>query len=1347
MKVFVRNKFDNDYTEITKYVHLPLMLNENADGTYGSVMFTARFPTTFEKFNVKEPFPSKWIIKVVYLGDNETENEFSNTYYFLSSDINSVRRRKEKVDDELVVLSGLYEHVINGDDYLSITKDYFLPNYTVTQPKTKYFDVFRKSASVRYNIGDYFIQDGNDKTLTQGTRVNLGSSNNDVITFGYDVSSERYYIELDDIDEKNFEVEFILDLLKTAPGTTVIKGLLPFLNRTIEIIVNDLTIGDPFYWINSTSKLKLNAIIEYYDNNNLIATETKELITKYSGSKLKNQNGIIIGFDSSTQKQSVLINVFKNANADRARVYFEINAPNEIMETRDGDVTRLVLATIGGFTNTNNVVTYIESIELGAVSSAYESALNIEKVSTLHDLLIKATHDYNLNRRDKITLSGELEVLLGVPAKESEWGEYNYYEFLVRLFKYVNAIPRLTIDNELTYIKRNYNARNIDIELGQERQSERIDDFYYDKVVSNAKNLVSDNDFVKEVVVSTAVDLEFSQMTDDNTGFLTSNNQYFVSNAILYAPGVEFNINGVVYNTNIDKPYYWDITSRLFEEEIYNSLPDVRSELYSYVEDGFTLSSRNNPNIYTKGNTISYKTGSNMIKNLGHQAPSLPNFEFELYTFVTMATGNITLDNPELSVIEMLIVLAYSQVPSLNDRAYNLGETNYGLAEIANMELEITYAPIVDEITTKHVSNMAERRGLNYEKKFNFNDRTVSYDENSDVLRKEMESKGNVKELYIEKYRLLSDTIPVNSIIGNNYYVTNKIVSVSRNKVEVEYVLQKNFLLYNEDTRLPVGFDIYNIPYEYVNRELLLENYLIFHTRSTQRYNIDKKGINEDFLKRTVINRGKDTDFNTIDGTIYGLVDIDYVGGIEPSKRVLMRMAKLESDFSLIFTGKFIDNYTAGTQRYEANGSMYYSQPFRYVDYRGKFSKISGLKLGWHVIDAVKRLEKDESIYDFNIFPNGNSIDNFNINLLDLDEDLLLDKDAREGISIVINNFLLSVVNDIKWYSFKGVNGIGALVEPIEFIDSLKLSDISYEPFDDEILGITLTQSNTNEYAVNVTLKNKTKNDFPHGIVLTFENGNEISLSGLIKNATWLFDNIFIFYINTTRYGYFEQFVISKELRNYFNVESILDYEFVDGIKVEKELNIPFNLESILDCEIIDGRKATQNINLYLNIDSELNYEIQELRMFDKNFGVSLGLGSDIGYTINEGNKATINFGLSLGIDSILNYDIIDYREVGKTFVIGLDLDSNIGFTTTDFVYKDKVLGLELELDSEIDYAITDLKPLTWKLKGVAPGPICETLGYNPIGTSCSVLGQTKNISGSDIGTSDRCVTIECNRE
>ena len=378
--------------------------------------------------------------------------------------------------------------------------------------------------------------------------------------------------------------------------------------------------------------------------------------------------------------------------------------------------------------------------------------------------------------------------------------------------------------------------------------------------------------------------------------------------------------------------------------------------------------------------------------------------------------------------MEMLIVLAYTQltkteaelvkdVSSFTEEKIDL---KYSLNMMTNFELEITYAPIFKELTTKYASNMEKRRGVNFEKKFNMTDRIVSYNETKSKLTNEMNRKGNVKELFSEKYRNLSDAMPVNSIINDNYYITSRDIELHNDLVMVDYVLQKDFLLENEDIRLPVSFDIYDIPYEYVNRELSIDNYLIFNDEySSTLYRTDKPGANIDLIKKLFT---ETTSSETLDGTLYGRVGLDL--DEEPSLDLLVRMAKIDSGSTMILSGRFPDNYSAGLQRYSKKTSeeldIVYSQPFRYTNSKGKVEKITSLQLGWGYtpLSNLRLRDKDGEVdYDIKEYPDATNLQEFTTVLFGSEEDLLLNKDAREGLSFVHTSYLLSQNDDIKFYN------------------------------------------------------------------------------------------------------------------------------------------------------------------------------------------------------------------------------------------------------------------------------------------------------------------------------------------
>ena len=61
-------------------------------------------------------------------------------------------------------------------------------------------------------------------------------------------------------------------------------------------------------------------------------------------------------------------------------------------------------------------------------------------------------------------------------------------------------------------------------------------------------------------------------------------------------------------------------------------------------------------------------------------------------------------------------------------------------------------------------------------------------------------------------------------------------------------------------------------------------------------------------------------------------------------------------------------------------------------------------------------------------------------------------------------------------------------------------------------------------------------------------------------------------------------------------------------------------------------------------------------------------------------------------------------------------------------------------------YARWEIKPqnYTWQYNGRSSQPICSSVGFNPIGDSCSVEGNIMVVSGGDIGMSGDCHELIC---
>ena len=85
-----------------------------------------------------------------------------------------------------------------------------------------------------------------------------------------------------------------------------------------------------------------------------------------------------------------------------------------------------------------------------------------------------------------------------------------------------------------------------------------------------------------------------------------------------------------------------------------------------------------------------------------------------------------------------------------------------------------------------------------------------------------------LKNCFSENYPDPSYSIPINSIINDGMYITGKRMTIYNNLTVVEYVIQENFIIQNEDIRLPVEFERFKVPYEYVERSNVREPFNIY---------------------------------------------------------------------------------------------------------------------------------------------------------------------------------------------------------------------------------------------------------------------------------------------------------------------------------------------------------------------------------------------------------------------------------------------------------------------------------------------------------------------------------------
>ena len=79
------------------------------------------------------------------------------------------------------------------------------------------------------------------------------------------------------------------------------------------------------------------------------------------------------------------------------------------------------------------------------------------------------------------------------------------------------------------------------------------------------------------------------------------------------------------------KDYYWDITSMLYESDIYSSFPNI--SLKGNIKND-ELSTRADISLLTQANRLSYKSGSNVVTGLFNIGEQIPDYNFFIFNWL-----------------------------------------------------------------------------------------------------------------------------------------------------------------------------------------------------------------------------------------------------------------------------------------------------------------------------------------------------------------------------------------------------------------------------------------------------------------------------------------------------------------------------------------------------------------------------------------------------------------------------------------------------------------------------------------------------------------------------------------
>ena len=229
----------------------------------------------------------------------------------------------------------------------------------------------------------------------------------------------------------------------------------------------------------------------------------------------------------------------------------------------------------------------------------------------------------------------DYSLLLGEFMNDGEYDEMSTLEIFERIADLLNVEFYLNNDFKIMFLQKTVSSITLDLNGGLDVQ-EQIDDIdYVDTAVLSGKNVLSTNDFVREKILIGSTAEEYTYLLEDTIkeyGFKLSKGILELREALLYLPititlqnenNTPIEIKG---NTDLGDGW-WNITTRVFDEDTYNSLPNTRADMYNenwqvnipIVNYKHSMDTR----LY-RSTSLSFKVGGKEINNVLYRAETLP---------------------------------------------------------------------------------------------------------------------------------------------------------------------------------------------------------------------------------------------------------------------------------------------------------------------------------------------------------------------------------------------------------------------------------------------------------------------------------------------------------------------------------------------------------------------------------------------------------------------------------------------------------------------------------------------------------------------------------------------------
>lgn len=1026
------------------------------------------------RFIKSEPLPPRTLIRIGEYDETDPSKKLQVQYIFMSSDTATSPIRTTQIDDKGNV-SYIFSHEVNFVEATKDLEGKYPPNLSIRQPKNLYNRIFQRSTGWEFktNPNTMYYTTGATRSFFAQSYINdkpdINNEQNVIqvenMTNGILRVNTIYNIEdspIGGIGVEDYIFSVFLKARMTCPQVSNVRTLFGIddyrFNYPARTVLDESDENGPTIdFLYDRVNIAMQMTAKYYNKTNgVIATNVQTKNIEYTGDSIirdvdtESFNKPYIVYPKtipaavSTTSNSFIIS--KNLNAAYVTIEFKYTIEQLAMVCDNAGpgygqskntaprITQFSGSPFCQGVNPGNsgyqywrMPYYIDALNVSVVSSAIQES-QLDSYKTLYDIADKALQEINLKQRSKYTFSRRLtSILKNKRAPEMTLQDYNMREILVKVCRLVECLPVLgdadLLDDDenpittISYVKpgEQYLELGIDgMEYTDFEKSNTLEE-YFDNISTRMHNLISEDDYHTERVLIQAAEAEFAQITQENAGFVLTYPIYWLRQIKIFnlpilvrytdsfgnTVAVTFYGNDPNFSPTNMVMQSWDFSDRTFEEDIYGALPDVNYQ----TPDARILGS------LSKTNTLSYKSGSVFIKNIGHVGPAIPNYDPPFTAATTIV--------PNLAIIETATVLAYIQYG--NSAAYpdfSIKDTNdTTIQNLYNVEAEVTYSAL-NEFTYRSITNQKRKLGLKTEHRVNAQDKVSSYEDTTYYLTAEQSKKGNIVTSPTIIYPNIMSCLRTGVRLMNNIVITTRKLKVFEEYVECSYELTENFILQSDDVKLDIEYERYSVPYDFVWREVLIFSHMILGYSINTLYQL----YGNDVVDGEVSMLYNDMVFGLTprENEAYLIVDMKYFvkpNGlpIQSDRKALVKLHLLSNDKNVSYIGKFVDNYSAGNQIF-LQSQFNYAEPFRYCDSLGKVRKISFEMHQASRISFDRRLFPDASTAQINqggsslyvaTLPNENTFQQGD------------DKDAREGYEFNITSSVESSTPDILFFSAK----------------------------------------------------------------------------------------------------------------------------------------------------------------------------------------------------------------------------------------------------------------------------------------------------------------------------------------